>query len=351
MEPFTPPLYFTLVMFVGMALALPWHFWESRGSEEPGPSLGLIALLCVPALLDMIGTAILMLGLLLIPLSVNNLLRGSIIIFVAGAKQFVLGDQLTKPMWAGVGVITIAITVIGVAAVGNGGGGAGSGDASGLLAGVALTIVATLVSAVQFVAEEKLMSSLSAPPMLLVGMEGLCGTVLTLFVAYPIYYYIPGADHGHFEDPWNTIAKLGNSTPAVLLSLAAMLSTFLFNVFSMLVTHKLSSVWKAILQNIRPASIWLTQLALYYYVTDGAFGEAWLGLASWVQLAGMLMLLLGMAVYNGNITLPGCADDTVMSPMTDDAKVRASTADADTRPIISRASVRQSGLSKSLLPK
>ena len=70
-----------------------------------------------------------------------------------------------------------------------------------------------------------------------------------------------------------------------------------------------------------------------------------------MQLAGMLMLLLGTAVYNGNITLPGCADDTLMSPITDDAKVRASTADADTRPIISRASVRQSGLSKSLLPK
>ena len=72
-------------------------------------------------------------------------------------------------------------------------------------------------------------------------------------------------------------------------------------------SQKLSSVWGAILSNARPALTWAVQLFLFYEVTAGAYGEAWKGAASFVQLGGFGLLLLGMAVYNG--TFEGPAPD------------------------------------------
>ena len=46
----------------------------------------------------------------------------------------------------------------------------------------------------------------------------------------------------------------------------------------------LESVWRSILENFRPIAVWGTDLALFYWVTRGAFGEAWLGAASWLQV-------------------------------------------------------------------
>jgi hypothetical protein len=66
------------------------------------------------------------------------------------------------------------------------------------------------------------------------------------------------------------------------------------------VTFLLNSVWHAILENFRPCAVWLVDLALFYVLTEGRFGEAWTAW-SWMELAGMGMLLLGSLVYNGTV--------------------------------------------------
>jgi hypothetical protein len=50
-----------------------------------------------------------------------------------------------------------------------------------------------------------------SPPLLLIGMEGLWGTLLCLVVVYPMVYYLPGSDHGSYENPFNTYAMFMNS--------------------------------------------------------------------------------------------------------------------------------------------
>jgi hypothetical protein len=57
----------------------------------------------------------------------------------------------------------------------------------------------------------------------------------------------------------------------------------LYNIFAIFVTHFLSSIWHAILDNFRPISVWTTDLLIYYVLTDGRFGEAWTS-ASWLQV-------------------------------------------------------------------
>ena len=85
------------------------------------------------------------------------------------------------------------------------------------------------------------------------------------------------------------------------------LSIFFYNALAVLVTFMLNSVWHAILDNFRPITVWGTDLFIFYFVTK-SFGEEWTKW-SFVQLAGLFVLLYGTAVYNaphaGSIKLDG----------------------------------------------
>mmetsp|Transcript_13314 Transcript_13314/g.21456 ORF Transcript_13314/g.21456 Transcript_13314/m.21456 type:complete len:218 (+) Transcript_13314:1-654(+) len=146
-----------------------------------------------------------------------------------------------------------------------------------------------------------------SPPLLLIGMEGLWGSLLCLIVVYPLVYYIPGDDHGSYEDPFNTFAMFMNSKNIQIAFSIYFFAIFGYNFFAVMVTFMLNSVWHAILDNFRPITVWLTDLFIFYAITS-SFGEAWTKW-SWIQLSGMAVLLFGTAVYNapnaGSVLLEG----------------------------------------------
>ena len=81
------------------------------------------------------------------------------------------------------------------------------------LLGVMLIMAGAFVQALQFVFEEKVMTmAVPAPPLLMIGMEGVWGTFLCVAILYPLAYYLPGDDHGSYENFENTIAMIKNST-------------------------------------------------------------------------------------------------------------------------------------------
>ena len=234
------------------------------------------------------------------------------IIFVALMKQHVLGDRLFVFQWLGVIWNVISVFLVGGTAILNESHKADlepvqSGQA---LLGVLLVMAGAVVQAMQFVFEEKVMTmDIPSPPLLLIGMEGLWGTVLCLTVIYPIAYYLPGNDHGSYEDPINTWAMFMNTANIQAMFIVYFFAIFLYNLFAVLVTFMLNSVWHAILDNFRPITVWVTDLFIFYMVTaSGDFGEPWTQW-SWLQLVGMCVLLYGTAVYNapnaGSIRLEG----------------------------------------------
>ena len=84
---------------------------------------------------------------------------------------------------------------------------------------------------------------------------------------------------------------------------------FGYNLFAVLVTFALNSIWHAILDNFRPITVWLTDLLIYYVFSQSdGFGEPWTKYST-MQLFGMFVLLYGTAVYNapnaGSIKLQG----------------------------------------------
>jgi drug/metabolite transporter (DMT)-like permease len=63
----------------------------------------------------------------------------------------------------------------------------GSDTAIDTLIGVALVIAGTVIYSLMFVVMEKLMNSdVPVPPLLLIGMMGFWGIVLSIFVMFPV---------------------------------------------------------------------------------------------------------------------------------------------------------------------
>jgi len=357
-ELFKPAVFETFVMFFGMVFALPLYLLmecikrlRARGDPVAEAALAaetpitfkMLAILAVPSVFDLSSVILMMAGLMHINASIWMILRGGGIVFVALMKQFALGDNLTLPMWFGVAIITLAVLIVGYSSTLND----DSSEASSAVAdkgiadtvlGISLTVGGTVMQSLQYVYEEKVMSGDNpAPPWLLIGMEGLFGSLLTVFVVYPIAGRMPGDDHGAFENFENTLAQLQNNPTLLQISGLFCVSVFLLNSFSVLVTVMLSSVWHAILDNFRPITIWAVQLALYSW-TDGVHGERW-GDGSYLQLIGLGVMLLGTAIYNGTVTFPGLP-----------AKDLLATADDRASPSLSRSPLITKNQSPTAVP-
>jgi hypothetical protein len=74
-------------------------------------------------------------------------------------------------------------------------------------------------------------------------MEGFWGTVLSLVVMYPLAFFLPGTDHGSYEDPFNTWNMFLNSTNIQVAFVIYFFTIFFYNLLAVLVTFMLSSVW------------------------------------------------------------------------------------------------------------
>lgn len=261
------------------------------------------------------------------------MLRGSGIVFVALMKQYVLKEELMKFHWVGVFWNVVSVVIVGGTAMlaaattttTTGGGGeeqqqhqqeeghvvgsnGGVTTAEETMFGVGLLNAGAFVQSCQFVLEEKVMKlDIPVPPLLLIGMEGCWGVVLSIFVMYPLAYLIPGDDHGSYEDPFNTWAMFVHSKNIQVAFMIYFFTIFMYNVFAVLVTFQLSSIWHAILDNFRPITVWATDLFIFYYISP-LFGEVWTKYSS-LQVVGMVVLVYGTAIYNapndGSLLLEG----------------------------------------------
>lgn len=244
-EVFSKPIFQTFGMFVGMVFGLVMHFIvlafkipfpgynhgpssESNSDMPASETTVLVAktgaaadekeaplseslpvwmyfFLAIPSIFDLGATVLCMMGLQYIDVSIYQLLRGSGIIFVALMKQHVLGDALYKFQWVGVFWNVISVFLVGGTAILNESPEDGSAESGSALLGVMFVMAGAVVQAMQFVFEEKVMTmDIPSPPLLLIGMEGLWGTILCIFVVYPLAYFLPGDDHGSYEDFYNT---------------------------------------------------------------------------------------------------------------------------------------------------
>lgn len=301
---FTKPICMLMLMFMGMVPAIFfWLFQQFRlePHQREVVSYQTMGVLIVPCLCDLVCTLLLLTAQVYITASMWQMLRGSVICITALLKRFLLNTRLRTHMWVGVAVITVAMLLVACTSLIQPASTDALSSGKDPRIGVVLVLMGCVAQGVQYVFEEKVMNVDNAPPLVVIGCEGLWGTVLTILIIYPIAYLMPGDDNGSFEDPWDALAMVQHSKTLKLFTIGFVGLVTIYNCMAVYVTKYLSAIWHAILDNFRPITIWATDLVIFYKIAPGSgFGESW-NSASYMQLAGLIVLLFGVAVYDGAV--------------------------------------------------
>ena len=310
-------------------------------------TLGSSLYCLLPACCDLGGTTVSGIGLLFVTASVFQMLRGSIIFFTAIFSVIFLKRKLYAFHWVGMGMTVVGVTAIGLSSIlgakdaaasaGSGGGayspapaaddalfffhGAGAllspnggstgpapgpspspsaaaaGSAGKQLLGVILVVVSQLMSATQMVVEEKFLKSKKLPPEFVVGCEGSFGVIMMLCIALPVVAHVQGVDGGGMHESAIDAAYLfANSGPLMAMVLSYFISIAFYNFCGLAVAKRLSSVHRCLIDACRTILVWTIDLLLHS-ISGGKYGESWKPTASWVQLAGFVVLVFGSCLY------------------------------------------------------
>lgn len=269
-----------------------------------------VPLVSIPAAIDVFATSFGCIGLVFVPASVFQMLKGSMIIFAAIFTKFFLHRQLFCFHWLGVCLCVLGVTTVGTASLCQD---KPSSDpnpsikepAGDVALGIVLIIFGQVLQAAQMVLEEWLMKSVQLSGSHVIGWEGTWGCLLILAFVFPAVYYLPGSDNGRVEDFGDTLTMLYNSMGLQILVTMYTISCCFYNIFGISVTGALSTVHRTMLEASRTFFVWAATLFVHYFVdSESKFGEAWT-IYSYLQLAGFLFLIFGQAVYGEVIRIPG----------------------------------------------
>lgn len=242
-----------------------------------------------PAMCDMVATSLMYIGLNLTYASSFQMLRGSVIIFVALLSVAFLNRTILPREWFAIVLIMMGLTVVGVsdfASPGN-----ETKDVNSVITGDMLIVMAQIITAVQMIYEEKYVTKLDIPALQAVGWEGFFGFVTLAVLQVPFYYiYVgkPFADNarGTLEDFPDAVTQLANNHLLIFALLGTILSIAFFNFAGISVTKEMSATTRMVLDTVRTLFIWLISLAL-----------GWQEFHS-LQIFGFSLLIFGLCVYN-----------------------------------------------------
>lgn len=328
---FEKPWFQTAAMFVGMFLSLIvyeitriMHKSEKDQDQESivsependksKPShLKMYFVVAAPACCDLLATSLMNIGLLSINASVWQMLRGSMVLFSSIFCAFILKRPHFPYMWWSVLLVTIALLIVGFSSVIATGVGKAGVSTTQVIVAICLTVGSQVIQAAQIVVEDFLLHDISASPFLIVGLEGMWGTLFTLSIFWPITQCaFPNMEEGNgiHEDWIDSFKMIGNSTVLMVFVILYIIFILAYNVTGMFVTNITSAVVRTILEGLRTLCIWVVQLIIYYSTCNTTYGhhhpdlgEEW-NIYSWMELGGFALLFTGMLTYNAILKFP-----------------------------------------------
>ncbi|KAH8833544.1 hypothetical protein DL96DRAFT_444653 [Flagelloscypha sp. PMI_526] len=276
-----------------------------------------ILLLWIPAACDLIGTTLMNIGLLYTPVSIYQMTRGSLVLFVGAFSVIFLHRKLWLYQW-----ISLLIVIGGVALVGWSGSlikdavkeaslvqgvpllrrlvdhlpdAEPEPEVTAVLVGVFFILFAQVFTASQFVVEEKILGTYSVPPLVAVGWEGFFGffSVLLLIPFLSIPSIAAKSEFFDLKRGWTQTV----SNPVVLWTgVATAVSIAFFNFFGLSVTQYVSATARSLTDTCRTLSIWIVSLALGW--------EYLMFPISLVQITGFAVLVYGTFLFNSIVPIP-----------------------------------------------
>jgi drug/metabolite transporter (DMT)-like permease len=257
------------------------------------------------AMLDLTAMFCLSLGLKSISASISAMFRGSTVIFSEIFAITLLSRHAQKWNFVAIGLVALGLAAVGLSSTLRKSNSKEDAEQSTTLwmelLGIGLTVLSSALNALQNTFEEKSLKSEGdqrIPALLLVGLEGLAGTLVG-FLALFIITFIPGEDCGSsFENIYDTISMLINPANVSLIVVYGSFAAcrFVSHLGAANVSKELSAVIRNIANAIRTMFVWLGQIMIFYLLSSADLGEEW-DRYSWLQVLGFIIVLSGSLLY------------------------------------------------------
>jgi hypothetical protein len=131
--------------------------------------------------------------------------------------------------------------------------------------GCCLILFSQLLCAIELTIDEiVLQDSDDMPPLVVVGIQGaysfffnlfyyvgFWGVLLCTAFMLPLLYFLPGEDHGHYEDHIDTFFKIFHSKILAIISIVFFICIFFFNYGAMALTQSTTAVLRSIYEMMR----------------------------------------------------------------------------------------------------
>ena len=324
---FDKPIFQSIIMFFSMSLVifvdLIMDFFRRRSAssnyaqldesqdgekekQAPKEKQASVFVILIPCTFDLIASTLMTFGLIWTPASVFQMLRGAMIIFSSILSRIFFGKKVRWGQLIGIIISVVALCLVGVAAVKTPSSGLTQVTGFQTAIGIGLILVAQLIQAGQIVAEEFFMKNLTLPPLKIVAFEGIFGLIMTLLIACPFGYFMPGSDyspmaHNSLENTYDSFVCMFNSWGIMGIMVIFAVAVLGLNAYGMLVTNVFNAVNRTIFESVRTACVWLVMIIIEFCWED--HGEK---LTYWsiLELAGFVILFVATLIYNRVFEFP-----------------------------------------------
>lgn len=249
------------------------------------------------------GSSAMYIGLTLTSSSTFQMLRGSVIIFVALFSIIFLGRRLLSREWYGIVMLFVGLLTVGFSDYWekkhNSSAEKSVDDNSmqQMIMGDVIIVLAQIIVALQMVYQEKFVARFNIPALQAVGWEGFFGFLTTLILLWPLNYaYIPWENNQKLSDVPLAVKQIKGDWRILALIFASIFSISIFNFTGLSVTKEISATTRMVLDSLRTVLIWAFEMCM-----------GWKGFQS-LQLIGFIFLLFGTCLYNNMFVPEFCRD-------------------------------------------
>ena len=317
--------FLNLVMFIGESMGIPVYyllFHKKENSEEENKEEGEKKpeinkfLLAIPGFLDTCSTGLANIGLILLPASIYQMLKGSLIVLTFLMSRFVVRNKHTLDHYVAVPVSTIGVVLVGYSAYLNADENEHTSTASQTLLGITLMVIAMFILSIQFCFDEYFMRRYTCHPLICIGYQGVFGFFINLCLCI-IFYFIKCGSYNTREEvpyfvenmcteddnkewrPENIVFALRQLIDNHILTIIVPITIIFmssFNIFGVSITKYGSATTRSVTDNCRSFLVWLFFLMPFNQ-------EDLIEKFNWVQLIGFICICLGAFMYNGMLKL------------------------------------------------
>ena len=261
----------------------------------------------VPATFDIISSTLMNLALLMMPVSIFQMTRGALVLWVGLLSGLFLRRYLPLYQWLSLVLVMLGIVIVGLSSllvsvtatqIITSAMSTTPDSAIKTLLGLMVVFGAQIFSALQFVWEEKMMEDHLVEPLLVVGLEGLFGIFQVLILMWLLHFFIGSTPQGRsgifdMREAWHQTMGVKNVR---ISAVGCAISIALFNVSGMTVTKYLSATTRSTIDTFRTLGIYAVSVALGWEVLYPVSGT--------VQILGFVILAYGTFMFNGVISPP-----------------------------------------------